>query len=58
MFIELEHRKLGRVENLIAKLAVAFHTQNLEVDIATLKSRTKPGLANKVVTTKHLPPPE
>lgn len=32
---KLKHRKLGRVENFVAKLSISFYTENLEVDITT-----------------------
>ena len=32
---KLEHRELGSVENLVAKLSISFHAKNLEIDITT-----------------------
>ena len=34
LLIQLEHRKLGRVEDLVAKLAITFDAEDFQVDVA------------------------
>jgi hypothetical protein len=31
--VEFQHGKFSRVEDLVAKLAIAFHTQYFEIDV-------------------------
>lgn len=31
--VKFQHGKFSRVEDLVAKLAVAFHTQDFEIDV-------------------------
>lgn len=42
--VEFQHGELGRVKDLVAKLAVTFHAQDFEVDITpwNLPSVTAP----------------
>ena len=35
LLIQLEHRKLGRVEDLVTELSVPLHTQDLQIDVAS-----------------------
>lgn len=35
LLIELQHGKLRGIEDLVAELAVTFHTEDLQVDIAS-----------------------
>ena len=35
LLVKLEHGELGGVEDLVAELAVAFYTEDIQVDITT-----------------------
>jgi hypothetical protein len=35
-FVEFQHGKLCRVEDLVAELAIPFYPKNFEIDITTL----------------------
>ena len=35
ILIELEHGKLGGVEDLVAELSITFHAKDLKVDVTT-----------------------
>ena len=35
LLVKLEHRELGRIEDLIAELPIALDTQDLQVDITS-----------------------
>ena len=55
-FVELEHGELGGIEYLVAELAVAFYTENLQIDITAYTN-----MSNLLVGTNkaiNLPPPE
>ena len=56
ILIELEHGKLGGVEDLVTELSVTLHTEDLKVDITTYRSDSHQIVP--VISHKIAPPEE